>query len=77
MQKMPLQSTSLYNLLAKKKLFKKTVNFDLERIKIALNKLKNPERKLKNVINIIGSDGKYSVLNSLKYFLIGEWISKL
>ena len=66
---MPLQSTSLYNLLAKKKLFKKTVNFDLKRIKIALNKLKNPERKLKNVINIIGSDGKYSVLNSLKYFI--------
>ena len=69
MKKMPLQSTSLYNLLAKKKLFKKTVNFDLKRIKIALNKLKNPERKLKNVINIIGSDGKYSVLNSLKYFI--------
>ena len=63
------QSTSLYNLLAKKKQFKKTVNFDLRRIKDALNKLGNPERKLKNVINIIGSDGKYSVLNSLKYFI--------
>ena len=66
---MASQSISLYNLLAKKKLFKKTVNFDLKRIKEALNKLGNPERKLKNVINIIGSDGKYTVLNSLKYFI--------
>ena len=66
---MPSQSISLYNLLAKKKQFKKTVNFDLKRIKEALNKLGNPERKLKNIINIIGSDGKYSVLNTLKYFI--------
>ncbi len=69
---MPSQSISLYNLLAKKKQFKKTVNFDLKRIKKALNKLGNPERKLRNVINIIGSDGKYSVLNSLKYFIEGN-----
>ena len=67
--KMPLQSINLYNLLAKKKQFKKTVNFDLKRIKLALIKLGNPEKKLKNVINVIGSDGKYSVLNSLKYFI--------
>ena len=66
---MPSQSTSLYNLLVKKKQFKKNINFDLKRIKKALFKLGNPERKLKNVINIIGSDGKYSVLNSLKYFI--------
>ena len=63
---MSSQSISLYNLLAKKKLFKKTINFDLKRIKLALTKLENPERKLKNVINFIGSDGKYSVLNSLR-----------
>ena len=66
---MSSQSISLYNLLAKKKQFKKTVNFDLKRIKTALNKLGNPEKKLKNVINIIGSDGKYSVLNTLKHFI--------
>ena len=66
---MQSQSISLYNLLAKKKQFKKTINFDLKRIKEALNKLGNPERKLKNIINIIGSDGKYTVLNSLKYFI--------
>ena len=63
---MPSQSISLYNLLAKKKYFKKTVNFDLKRIKKALDRLGNPQRKLNNVINIIGSDGKYSVLSSLK-----------
>ncbi len=66
---MPSQSISLYNLLAKKKQFNKTVNFDLKRIKFALNKLENPERKLKNIINVIGSDGKFTVLNTLKYFI--------
>ena len=34
-----------------------------------LKKLNNPENQLENVINIIGSDGKNSVLTSLKYFL--------
>ena len=66
---MKSQSISLYNLLAKKKYFKKTVNFDLKRIKKALDRLGNPQRKLNNVINIIGSDGKYSVLSSLKCFI--------
>ena len=70
---MSSQSISLYNLLAKKKQFKKTVNFDLKRIKTALNKLGNPEKKLKNVINIIGSDGKYSILNTLKYFIEDDY----
>jgi dihydrofolate synthase/folylpolyglutamate synthase len=63
------QSINLYNQLAKNKLFSKSVNFDLRRIKLVLTKLDNPERKLKNVINIIGSDGKYSLLTSLKYFI--------
>ena len=60
------QSISLYNQLVKNKLFSKTVNFDLKRIKLVLKKLNHPEKKLKNVINIIGSDGKYSLLTSLK-----------
>ena len=34
-----------------------------------MRKLGHPEKKLKNVINIIGSDGKYSLLTSLKYFI--------
>lgn len=63
------QSTNLYKQLVNHKLFKKTINFDLARIKFTLKKLGNPERKLKNVINIIGSDGKYSLLTSLKYFI--------
>ena len=63
------QSINLYNQLAKDKLFSKSVNFDLKRIKLVLQKLNHPEKKLKNVINIIGSDGKYSLLTSLKYFI--------
>ncbi len=63
------QSISLYNQLAKNKLFNKSINFDLRRIKLILQKLKYPEKKLKNVINIIGSDGKYSLLTSLKFFI--------
>ena len=65
---MSSQSISLYNLLAKKR-FKKIVNFNLNRMTLALEKLGNPEQKLKNTINILGSDGKFSVLNSLKYFI--------
>ena len=61
------QSIDLYNQLAKN--FSRKINFDLKRIKHALNKLGNPENQLRNVINIIGSDGKYSLLTSLKYFL--------
>jgi dihydrofolate synthase/folylpolyglutamate synthase len=64
-----LQSINLYNQLAKNKLFTKSINFDLKRIKLVLKKLNHPERKLKNVINIIGSDGKYSLLTSLKFFI--------
>jgi len=63
------QSINLYNQLAKNKLFSKSVNFDLKRIKLILQKLNHPEKKLKNVINIIGSDGKYSLLTSLRYFI--------
>ena len=63
------QSISLYNQLAKNKFFNKSINFDLKRIKSVLEKLNHPEKKLKNIINIIGSDGKYSLLTSLKYFI--------
>ena len=63
------KSTNLYNQLAENKLFKKSINFDLNRIKKILFKLGHPEKKLRNVINIIGSDGKFSVLSSLKFFI--------
>ena len=65
----PSQSISLYQLLANHKLFNKTINFDLKRIKLVLKKLNHPERKLNNVINILGSSGKFTTLHSLKCFI--------
>ena len=64
-----LQSISLYKQLANHKLFNKTINFDLKRIKLALKKLGHPERKLNNVINFLGSSGKFTTLYSLKCFI--------
>ena len=64
-----LQSINLYKQLANKKLFNKTINFDLKRIKLALKKLNHPEKKLNNVVNFIGSSGKFSTLFSLKSFI--------
>ena len=49
--------------------YSRRINLDLKRIKKVLEKLNNPEAQLQNIINIIGSDGKNSVLTSLKYFL--------
>ena len=63
-------SKRLYQKLQKQ--YSRRINLDLNRIKKVLKKLNNPENKLTNVINIIGSDGKNSVLTSLKYFLEGE-----
>ncbi|MAC44942.1 MAG: hypothetical protein CMJ00_02165 [Pelagibacteraceae bacterium] len=63
------QSISLYKQLANHKLFNKTINFDLKRIKFVLKKLGNPERKLNNVINFLGSSGKFTTLYSLKSFI--------
>ena len=40
---------------------KKTINFDLRRMRLALRMLGSPEKKLKNVINIILF---YSIMNS-------------
>ena len=65
-----LQSTLLYRKLQKQ--YSKRINLDLDRIKKVLKKLKNPQQKLKNPINFIGSDGKMSVLTSLKFFLEAE-----
>jgi dihydrofolate synthase/folylpolyglutamate synthase len=64
-----LQSTNLYKQLANHKLFKKTINFDLSRIKLVLKKLGHPERKLNNVINFLGSSGKFTTLYSVKSFI--------
>ena len=64
-----LQSISLYKQLANHKLFNKTINFDLKRIKLVLKKLSHPEIKLTNVINFLGSSGKFTTLFSLKCFI--------
>jgi dihydrofolate synthase / folylpolyglutamate synthase len=63
------QSISLYKQLASHKLFNKTINFDLKRIKLVLRKLGHPEKKLNNVINFLGSSGKFSTLHSVKSFI--------
>jgi dihydrofolate synthase / folylpolyglutamate synthase len=64
-----LQSINLYKQLANHKLFNKTINFNLKRIKLVLKKLNHPERKLNNVINILGSSGKFSTLFSIRSFI--------
>ena len=61
------QSISLYKSLQKR--YSRRINLDLKRINKVLKKLDNPHLAIKNPINIIGSDGKFSVLTSLKYFL--------
>ena len=63
------QSISLYKQLANHKLFNKTINFDLKRIKSVLKKLGNPEKKLNNIINFLGSSGKFTTLHSVKCFI--------
>ena len=63
------QSINLYNQLANHKLFNKSVNFGLKRIKLALRLLGHPEKKLKNVISVIGESGKFTTLFSLKSFI--------
>ena len=63
------QSIKIYNQLANHKLFNKSINFSLKRIKLVLKKLGHPEKKLNNVINILGSSGKFSTLFSLKCFI--------
>ena len=63
------QSINLYNQLANHKLFSKSINFGLKRIKLALGLLGHPEKKLKNVISVIGESGKFTTLFSLKSFI--------
>ena len=62
-----VNSEIYYNQLQKK--YSRKITLGLSRIKKALKLLGNPEKKLKRPINIIGSDGKFSCLTSLKYFI--------
>jgi len=61
------KSQLLYQKL--QKLYSRRINLDLKRINLALNKLGYIHKSIKNPINIIGSDGKYSTLKSLQYFI--------
>jgi dihydrofolate synthase/folylpolyglutamate synthase len=49
--------------------------FKLDRIKIALDFLENPERKLKNVIHIAGTNGKGSTMAFLEKILLESGFS--
>ncbi len=63
------QSINLYKQLLNHKLFNKSVKFGLKRIKLALSLLGNPQRKLNNVINVLGESGKFTTLWALKSFI--------
>ena len=61
------QSKNLYKKLQKR--YSRKINLNLDRINLALKKLGNIHKSINNPINIIGSDGKYSTLKSLQYFI--------
>ena len=61
------KSEIIYNWLQKK--YSRKINLDRKRILKILIKLNNPHLKLKNPINFIGSDGKFTSAISLNYFL--------
>ena len=63
------KSLNLYRQLANHKLFNKRIKFGLKRIKLALSKLDHPEKKLNNVISVLGESGKFTTLFSLKSFI--------
>jgi len=47
----------------------KSIDLSLHRIKRLLKDLNNPERKIKNVIQVVGTNGKYSFCTSLRQIL--------
>ena len=61
------KSQLLYKKLQRQ--FSRKINLDLVRINLALKKLNNIHKSIKNPISIVGSDGKYSTLKSLQYFI--------
>ena len=62
-------SSTIYKKLVNHKLFNKKIKFGLKNIKLALKLLGNPEKKLNNVISILGESGKYTTLFSLRSFI--------
>ncbi len=64
-----MQNQTIYKQLANHKLFNKSVKFGLKRMKLALSLLGNPEKKIQNVINVLGESGKFTTLWTLKSFI--------
>lgn len=68
--RLTIQSKKIYTRLQKQ--YSKKINLSLNRVNVALKKLGYPNKKIKNPINFIGSDGKFTTLRSLQYFIEGD-----
>ena len=67
---MSISNVQIDNLLEELlKLHPKKIDLSLDRIKILLNKLGNPQNKLENVISIVGTNSKASMAYSLQSIL--------
>ena len=64
---MSILSKNLYLKLQKQ--YSRKINLNLKRVNLALERLGQIHKKIKNPINIIGSDGKYSTLKSLQFII--------
>jgi len=62
-----INSEIYYNQLQKK--YSRSITLGLSRVKKALRLLNNPHLKLKRPCNIIGSDGKFTCLRAIQYFI--------
>ena len=65
---MPAQTQKIFYQSLQKK-FSRKINLDRRRINLALKKLGNIHNSIRNPVNIIGSDGKFSTLKSLQNFI--------
>ena len=61
------RSIVLYKILQKR--YSRRINLDLKRIQKVLSILGYPQLELEKPINILGSDGKMSILTALQCFL--------
>ena len=70
MTQMLSQSTILYENLQRK--YSRKINLDLKRINKVLKKLVNPQTKIKNPINILGSEREDECVDHIKVFFGGK-----
>ena len=67
---MSISNVQIDNLLEELlKLHPKKIDLSLDRIKILLNKLGNPQNNIKNILHIAGTNGKYSTLRFIQEIL--------